>query len=82
MCGHGVPPRLGGRQINLEEAVMGSATVQGEVRGTGSHGWAEVVETLARPSCGNFGIVSRFEFALEPVSAIVGVCYRNARQAR
>jgi hypothetical protein len=61
---------------------MGSAAVQGQLRGTGSHGWAEVGETLVRSSCGNFGLVSRFEFALGPVSAIVGLCYRNARRAR
>lgn len=61
---------------------MGSAAVQGQPRGTGPHDWAEVVETLARPSCGNFGIVSRFEFALQPVSAIVGACYGNAERVR
>jgi hypothetical protein len=60
---------------------MGSAAVQGQPRGAGPHDWSEVIETLARPSCGNFGIVSRFGFALEPVSAMVGVCYRNAGRA-
>ena len=61
---------------------MGSAAVHGQPRGAGPHDWAEVVETLARPSCGNFGIVSRFEFALEPVSAMAGIWSRNAGRAR
>jgi hypothetical protein len=117
MCGRGVPPRLGGRQVNLEEAVMGSATVQGQLLGTGPHDWAEVAETLVRLSYGNlagadvatadgdviaaseidrwdlvrglrggggnFGIGSRFEFTLHPVSAILGgLRNQNIRPAR
>jgi hypothetical protein len=106
MCGRGLLPRLGGRQINLEEAVMRSATFQGQLWGTVPHDWAEVAETLVRVSCGNLagadvvrddgdvepaseigrwdllrglpggggniGIVSRLEFTLHPVPAILG----------
>jgi len=49
--GAGVLPRLDCRQINLEEAVMGSAAVPGQLWGADSYDGAEVAATLARLSC-------------------------------
>jgi hypothetical protein len=62
---------------------MGSANVRGQLWGTGPHDWAEVVEKLVRLSCGNFGIVSRLEFALHPIPAILsGLRYQHIRPVR
>jgi hypothetical protein len=53
---------------------MGSAAVQGRRWSTGPHGWG---------GCGNFGIVSRFEFTRYPVLAIPGgPCNQDVRPAR
>jgi hypothetical protein len=117
MRGRGVQLRLGGRQINLEEAVMESAAVRGQLWGTGPLDWTEVAGALVRPSWGNlagadvvradgdvipasgferwdlsrglrggggnFGIVSRLEFTLYLVPAIlVGLRNQNVRPAR
>jgi hypothetical protein len=72
MRGVGYRWSVGGRQVNLEEAVMGSAIVQGQT-------WV----TVPCEGGGHSGTVSRFGFALCPVLAIpAGLGSQNVRSVR
>jgi SAM-dependent methyltransferase len=49
MCAPGCAAEAGWQETDCEEVVMGSATVQGQLWGTGADDWAEVIEPMLRP---------------------------------